>query len=79
MPLFDFTCDECGERFDKLFRTMTDKPLAQCPKCGSKHTRRALSLVNAGKSEGKSAADGGGNELPMCGRCGVPGGPCGMD
>lgn len=76
MPLFDFTCEACGHRFDKLFRTMTDKPKAECPKCGSKETKRALSLVNAGQSEGK----GGGEEnLPMCGRCGVPGGPCAMN
>jgi putative FmdB family regulatory protein len=78
MPVFDFTCDACDERFDKLFRTMTDKPKAACPKCGSKKTRRALSLVNAGKSEGKSS-DNAAGDLPACGTCGVPGGPCAMN
>ena len=74
MPVYDFTCAACGHRFDKLFRSMPDKPKAACPKCGSGKTERALSLVNAGKSEPSGSAAA---EMPMCGRCGVPG-PCGM-
>ena len=74
MPLFDFTCTACGHRFDKLFRTMTNKPDAECPKCGSGETKRALSLVNAGQSDATS-----GEAAPMCGTCGVPGGPCAMN
>ena len=74
MPLFDFTCSACGHRFDKLFRTMGDSPEAECPQCGSAETKRALSLVNAGQSEGKGAEG-----LPTCGSCGVPGGPCAMN
>ena len=74
MPLYDFTCDDCGKDFDKLFRTTPQRPEAACPACGSANTRRALSLVNAGKGRGKAAAA----EMPMCGRCGGPG-PCAMD
>ncbi len=74
MPVHDFTCAACGHQFDKLFRSIGDKPKAECPKCGSVKTERALSLVHAGKSESNG---GGAEEVPMCGRCGVPG-PCGM-
>jgi putative FmdB family regulatory protein len=74
MPLYEFTCQACGQRFEKLFRSMSARPQAPCPKCGSKQTVRALSLVNAGES--KQAAGPG--DAPMCGRCGGPG-PCAMD
>lgn len=77
MPVYEFTCQSCGERFDKLFRTTSGEPKAACPKCESKKTRRSLSLVNAGESKGESGG-GDGGEMPMCGHCGVPG-PCGMN
>ena len=74
MPVYEFMCQSCGERFEKLFRTMGGKPSAQCPRCGSKQTQRALSLVNAGESKSRGGPTG----VPMCGRCGEPG-PCAMD
>ena len=75
MPVFEFTCDQCGKRFDKLFRTVSGEPQAICPACGSKKTHRALSLVNAGESRGGSAS---GDAAPFC-PCGKPGGSCGMN
>ena len=75
MPVYDFTCEACGKRFDKLFRRLPDSPTAVCPACGSEKTKRALSLVNAGESKSSAPAS---SDLPMCGRCGGPG-PCGMN
>ena len=71
MPIYEYQCRKCGEKFEKLVRSMSDSKPVECAKCGSKETARALSLfaVGAGKS---SPADG-----PMCGRCGGPG-PCAM-
>ena len=77
MPVYEFTCQACGKRFEKLFRTMgNQKPAADCPECGSAKTQRALSLVNAGESKSRGGAAAGGGEMPFCGRCGGPG-PCG--
>lgn len=76
MPVYEFTCQSCGRRFEKLFRTMSPKPEADCPECGSRKTVRALSLVNAGDSKARAAK--GQAEMPFCGRCGGPG-PCGLD
>ena len=78
MPVYEFNCQGCGRRFEKLFRTMSDKPRADCPACGSKKTVRALSLVNAGESRSRSAGGSSAAEMPFCGRCGGPG-PCGLD
>jgi putative FmdB family regulatory protein len=75
MPVYEFICEKCGERFDKLFRSVSGEPKAACPKCESKKTTRSLSLVNTGESKGES---GGMPEMPMCGRCGEAG-PCGMN
>jgi len=41
MPTYEYVCDKCGNRFEKL-QTMTDKPLRRCPSCGAK-VRRVIS------------------------------------
>lgn len=40
MPLYEFRCKACGERFDELART----PAAvACPRCGSEELERLYS------------------------------------
>ena len=73
MPIYEYQCQKCGEKFDKLLRTMNDSTPITCTKCGSTQTTRALSLFAVGaETAGKSAAPTGG-----CGRCGGPN-PCSM-
>jgi putative FmdB family regulatory protein len=38
MPTYDYECTKCGYEFEK-FQSMTDKPLAACPKCNGKVKR----------------------------------------
>ena len=34
MPLYEYQCDDCGERFERI-RKFSDPPLDEpCPKCG---------------------------------------------
>jgi putative FmdB family regulatory protein len=34
MPLYEYQCDDCGERFERI-RKFSDPPLEEpCPKCG---------------------------------------------
>jgi putative FmdB family regulatory protein len=40
MPLYDFVCRACGERFEA--RTSPDDPVA-CPTCGADEAERQLS------------------------------------
>ncbi len=52
MPLFEYSCEKCGERFEALVpRAEADR--AVCPKCGSRRVRRELSTFAAvgGRSE----------------------------
>lgn len=59
MPLYEYRCMECETRFDAL-RAMSkaNDPIA-CPKCGSEHTSRMISLFSAIGSNGVIAGSGG--------------------
>jgi putative FmdB family regulatory protein len=47
MPIYEYVCLDCGERFE-LIRSMkeADSPTA-CESCESEHTSRLLALFNA--------------------------------
>jgi putative FmdB family regulatory protein len=62
MPIFEYVCDDCGTKFEKLVRN-GDNVL--CPACGETHLTRQLSTFSA-HANGKSA-----EALPAC-----PGGMC---
>ncbi len=56
MPIYEYQCESCGARFDKLVRS-TQAPLTvQCPQCGSQDCRKTLSLF--GTTTGSSAGPG---------------------
>lgn len=44
MPIYEFECEECGERFEELAPSETRSLF--CPACGSRETRRLLSPVS---------------------------------
>lgn len=41
VPVYDFACVACDERFDELQRS--DAPSPPCPSCGAEETKRLLS------------------------------------
>ncbi len=65
MPLYEYFCLDCHERFEAL-RAMKDADaLILCTKCKSEHTVRAISLFNA-QSGGRVIA---GNSSAGCAGC----------
>lgn len=44
MPVYEFECEECGERFEEL--TSSETHSLPCPQCASTRTRRLLSPVS---------------------------------
>ena len=42
MPLYEFTCERCGERFEELVPAGASPP---CPACGGPDVRRIFSAV----------------------------------
>jgi putative FmdB family regulatory protein len=47
MPLYDFSCDDCGTRFERLVRSERDTASVDCPECGGQRVSRELSLPAA--------------------------------
>jgi putative FmdB family regulatory protein len=76
MPIYEYRCEDCGAKFEKLVRRAADVPAIECPSCGQKHLQQELSTFAAHANGSSKSADG-----PMCpsgGRCGTPG-MCGMN
>jgi len=41
MPIYEFECGQCGEDFEQLI--LGSGVVVQCPKCGSKDTKKKMS------------------------------------
>ena len=58
MPIYEYQCSECGERFEKWQRSMVCTEEPRCPKCGSQHVNKAVSLFGkSGSMSGASPSD----------------------
>ena len=43
MPLYEYQCDSCNHRFEKIQKSYTDPPIETCPKCGKGPVRKLIS------------------------------------
>jgi putative FmdB family regulatory protein len=74
MPIYEYSCSDCGTKFEKLVRNSA--PEVACPTCGESHVNQEYSTFSARASEGSSAPAqqmGGGCPSGMCqtpGLCG---------
>jgi len=68
MPIFEYACDECGAKFEKLVRRSEDG--IECPTCASKRLTQQLSTFAAHANGAPSKA-----AMPSCpgGMCQAPG------
>lgn len=60
MPIYEYQCANCGERFDKLFLSLNRIPAEiACPACASLETRRLISApaVHTGAAGSGAAAE----------------------
>ncbi|MFZ5926563.1 MAG: FmdB family zinc ribbon protein [Acidobacteriota bacterium] len=76
MPIFEYSCTECGLRFEKLVRKAEGGGELCCPSCGSGQLRKEFSTFSAHSGAGKGEAS-----APMCpsgGVCPTPG-ACGLN
>jgi putative FmdB family regulatory protein len=67
MPLYDFTCDDCGTRFERLVRREAELPDVSCPSCEGRQVQRALSLPAAPVSAAPAPGPSGCGVGPPCG------------
>ena len=69
MPIFEFTCEDCGTAFEKLVRRSSEDDVA-CPSCGQAHVKQEMSTFAA-------RATGGESNAPQQSMGGCPAGMCG--
>jgi putative FmdB family regulatory protein len=42
MPLYEYECDACGNRFEQI-QKFSDRPVEKCPECGARRVRKLIS------------------------------------
>lgn len=50
MPIFEYLCEDCGSKFEKLVRGVRSENGSagvQCPSCGQKHLKQQFSTFAA--------------------------------
>ena len=47
MPIYEYRCQECGEKFEKLVRFDTSTSEIECPKCGGRKVEKLISAFSA--------------------------------
>jgi putative FmdB family regulatory protein len=70
VPIFEFACDACGERFELLFRSRTERRRPVCPDCDSRNVRKLFStFATAGGEPGRGTGGAGGCATCAGGSC----------
>ena len=44
MPIYEYVCQECGAKYEKLVRFGSTEVELRCPRCGSTRAEKAISL-----------------------------------
>ena len=44
MPIYEYKCRECGDKFEKLVRTSSGEKDVKCPSCESPFVQRQVSV-----------------------------------
>jgi putative FmdB family regulatory protein len=72
MPIYEYLCDDCGERYERI--VMNGNTKITCPKCESSKKTIQLSVFAAPANGGKSS---GGTSSASSSGGGCCGGGCG--
>ncbi|MGD8624939.1 MAG: zinc ribbon domain-containing protein [Anaerolineae bacterium] len=57
MPLYEYQCQDCDLRFEKLILSIEREPAEiPCPDCGSSEVRRLISRVAVSSGQGADPA-----------------------
>jgi len=54
MPIYEYQCEECDERFEVFVRSSAQQAAPTCPKCGSGKVKKAISLFGVGGTGARS-------------------------
>jgi putative FmdB family regulatory protein len=67
MPIYEYTCRDCGKQFEELVRSDSQP---ECPACHGQHLEKMLSAFAVSSDSGADTGE------PTCGACGKAPGSC---
>ena len=74
MPIYEYVCQDCDEKYEKFVRSLSAKIELTCPKCGSHKGEKALSMFGSVGGSSTSGSFGSlgpsGAAVPSCGPIG---------
>jgi putative FmdB family regulatory protein len=53
MPVYEYKCEDCGEKFEVTRGFFEKEKPSKCPKCGSGKVQKVYSLAGRGSGEGR--------------------------
>ena len=56
MPIYEYRCLECGEKFEKLVRLSTPTSEIECPNCGEQKVEKLISAFCTRMSSAMAAS-----------------------
>jgi putative FmdB family regulatory protein len=65
MPIYEYVCDECKSRFERIVTAKTSEP--ECPKCGSHRSTVQFSTFAAHTGNGASSTADSSDSTGTCG------------
>ncbi|HDH58052.1 MAG TPA: zinc ribbon domain-containing protein [Bacteroidetes bacterium] len=65
MPIYEFECTKCQNKFDELVRASVDIHDVVCPKCGANSPRKLMSAFGF-SSGGKTVSSSGNSACSSC-------------
>lgn len=66
MPIYEFTCEDCGETFEELVFSASKTDEVVCPACQSKRVAKLISLFASKAPGSKSTSNWGGAPARTC-------------
>lgn len=69
MPIYEYICQDCGEKYDKFVRSSLAKIELKCPKCGSTQAKKAFSVFGM-SGAGSQSSQGVTSSAASCGPIG---------
>ncbi|WP_093791410.1 FmdB family zinc ribbon protein [Sporomusa acidovorans] len=68
MPIYNFICNECGEKFEQLCR-ISWQGTVTCPACKQTDVKKVISLISSHGRSGGDSSECSGKSCSGCSGC----------
>jgi len=70
MPIYEYVCHDCGQKYDKFVRSSLAKVELKCPNCGGTQATKAFSVFGLRGNHAGQPSLGGASSAAACGPVG---------